>query len=68
MTSKMYFLVRSDPDGWGLPEIVKMASKCLPIALDDVENVFLVRSDPGDGWGLPEFVKNGFQMHPNSLR
>ena len=34
----MYFLGRSDPiEGWGLPEILKMAFKCLSIALDDLE-------------------------------
>ena len=65
----MYFLVRSDPDDeWGQPEIVKNGFNCLPIALDDLENVFLVRSDPDDGWGLPEILKNGFQMSPISLR
>ena len=39
----MYFLVRSDPGvGLGLPEIVKkMAFKFLPIALEDLENVFV---------------------------
>ena len=65
----MFFLVRSEPGGgWVRPEIVKMAFKCLPIALDDLENFLLVRSDPGDGWGLPEIVKIGFQISPNSLR
>ena len=34
-----------------------MAFKCLSIALDDLENDFLVRSDPGKGLGLSKNCK-----------